>query len=257
MKLSNISLRLSAMICKVYFSPTGGTKKCLDLLCPEAIEIDLSKRDYDGKLQFSASDMLYVAMPSFGGRCPSLAIERLKSIRGNGTKAVLLAVYGNRAFEDTLIELYDTLKEQGFIIKAAASAIAEHSMIREIAAGRPDDDDRKRLLSFKASIEKRLQEEEVLEEVPGRCPYKSIGSFLKPHATLSCIRCGKCYLSCPSGAIDEMRPNLTDDAKCIGCARCIAICPEKAREYDAAEFEIVEERIKRLAEERKEPELFL
>ena len=53
------------------------------------------------------------------------------------------------------------------------------------------------------------------------------------------------------------RPNLTDDAKCIGCARCIAICPEKAREYDAAEFEIVEERIKRLAEERKEPELFL
>ena len=102
-----------------------------------------------------------------------------------------------------------------------------------------------------------LTEEEVLEEVPGRCPYKSIGSFLKPHANASCIRCGKCYLSCPSGAIDEMRPNLTDDAKCIGCARCIAICPEKAREYDAAEFEIVEERIKRLAEERKEPELFL
>ena len=245
------------MIYKAYFSPTGGTKRCLDILAGKGNEIDLAKKDYSEKYLLKDDDILYVALPSFGGRCPSLAINRIESIRGENTNAVIVAVYGNRAFEDTLIELYDKLKQQGFIIKAAVAAIAEHSMIREIASGRPDDEDRKRLISFKEIIDERLKGEETLESVPGARPYKSIGTFLKPHATESCIRCGQCYKSCPIGAIDEMRPNLTDESKCIGCARGIAICPEKAREYDKEAFKSTKERITRLAEGRKEAELFL
>ena len=245
------------MIYKAYFSPTGGTRKCLDILCPEGKEIDLTRRDYYEDYHLTSSDILYVALPSFGGRCPALAIERLKKIKGANTKAVIMAIYGNRAFEDTLIELYDNLNSQGFIITAALSCIAEHSMIREIAKGRPDEEDKKKLSSFKPIIMKSLEKREKIKNIPGSRPYKSISKFLTPKADEKCIRCGKCYISCPSGAIDEMMPNLTDEEKCIGCARCIAICPQKARKYEDEAFSAVKERIKKLAAERKEAELFL
>lgn len=69
--------------------------------------------------------MVLIAMPSFGGRAPAVAIERLKKNKGNGAKCTLVVVYGNRAYEDTLIEMEDAAKECGFSIFAAISSVAE------------------------------------------------------------------------------------------------------------------------------------
>lgn len=79
---------------------------------------------------------------------PQAATERLSAIRGNGAKAVLLCVYGNRAYEDTLVELEDTAKQAGFRVIAAIAAIAEHSIARQFATGRPDAQDQARLHTF-------------------------------------------------------------------------------------------------------------
>ena len=95
---------------EICFSPTGGTKKVSTFLVNEfsgeSVNIDLS----DSKTGFqdislSADDIAVIAVPSYGGRVPVPAAERLSMIRGNGAKAIIVCVYGNRAYEDTLVEL--------------------------------------------------------------------------------------------------------------------------------------------------------
>ena len=68
-------------------------------------------------------------MPAFGGAAPQLALDRLSRIHGNGALCVIAAVYGNRAYEDTLVLLEDYAQTAGFQVIAAVSAVAEHSII--------------------------------------------------------------------------------------------------------------------------------
>lgn len=128
----------------IHFSPTGGTRKVANLLTSkltqEACEIDLT----DPTLPFETisldkEDIALLAVPSYSGRVPAPALQRIAALKGNGAKAILVCVYGNRAFEDTLIELLDTTKKAGFKTIAAVAAIAEHSIAHRYAAGRPDD----------------------------------------------------------------------------------------------------------------------
>ena len=87
---------------EIYFSPTGGTKKVTEIIgsawtC-EKERIDLmNPRLEPAGYSFTASDICIVAVPSFGGRVPETALERLKKMNGGGAKTVLAAVYGNRA----------------------------------------------------------------------------------------------------------------------------------------------------------------
>ena len=76
---------------------------------------------------FSKEDLCIIGVPSFGGRVPAIALERIKALSGNNATAILITVYGNRAYEDTLIELEDTLIEKNFTCQAAIAAVAEHS----------------------------------------------------------------------------------------------------------------------------------
>ena len=91
-------------------------------------------------------------MPSFGGRAPAVAIERLKQISGNGAKCTLVCVYGNRAYEDTLVEMEDAANHCGFQVVAAIAAVAEHSILSQYASNRPDASDEKQLVNFADQI---------------------------------------------------------------------------------------------------------
>ena len=95
-----------------------------------------------------------IAVPSYGGRVPAVAIQRLAAVHGNGAPAILMVVYGNRAFEDTMAELEDTARQAGFKIAAGVAAVAEHSIVREFAAGRPDAQDQAQLSAFAARSRK-------------------------------------------------------------------------------------------------------
>ena len=95
---------------QIIFSPTGGTKKVADLLAGEwnlkRETVDLTDPSVDfGSISVEKEELTLIAVPSYGGRVPALAAKRFRQIKGNGARCVIVCVYGNRAYEDTLTEL--------------------------------------------------------------------------------------------------------------------------------------------------------
>lgn len=133
-------------IIEIVFSPTGGTQKAADIIASEWNEpvrkIDLSDPDTDfSAIRLEKEDVAVIAVPSFGGRAPEPAVKRLGEIHGNQALCTAVCVYGNRAYEDTLIELSDAARKSGFRVIAGIAAIAEHSIMHQYASGRPDQQD--------------------------------------------------------------------------------------------------------------------
>lgn len=248
----------------IVFSPTGGTKKVADCLTT-ALEGDVTTVDLtDSKQNFNVvsltkEDVAVISVPSYGGRVPTVAVERLGMLHGNDAKAVLVCVYGNRAYEDTLVELGDAAKQAGFRVIAAVAAVAEHSIARQFAAGRPDAQDEAQLSDFAKQIHHKLSAADTSEPaIPGNRPYKKAGGVgMVPKATKECTKCGVCAVQCPVQAIDKEEPKKVDEKACISCMRCIAVCPQGARKLNSAMLSAASLMLKKVCSERKECELFL
>ncbi|MGB4610676.1 MAG: EFR1 family ferrodoxin [Saccharofermentanales bacterium] len=222
----------------IHFSPTGGTKKVADILVKslsdEYQEIDLCQEIES--LSLAEQDLCVVSVPTYGGRVPKIVIERLRKISAHGAKAILNCVYGNRAWEDTLTELQDTLEKLGFVCIAAIAAVAEHSIFRQYATGRPDAKDSAELTGFAEKIQNKLKSHEYGPlDLPGSHDiYKDYNVLpFKPEGNENCIACGLCAKNCPVSAIDFDNPRMTDKDQCISCMRCIGICPVHARDLDS------------------------
>ena len=249
---------------QIVFSPTGGTQKVADTITLKwdkpARKIDLS----DPKTDFAAislekEDIAVIAVPSFGGRVPALAVERLEKIHGNGAMCVAVCVYGNRAYEDTLIELNDAVAKSGFQVIAGIAAIAEHSIMHQYATGRPDEEDRTQLQGFAEKILEKISNADMsAPQIPGNRPYKKAGGAgLVPKADHKCNACGLCAEKCPAQAISRENPRETDGKKCISCMRCISVCPQSARKVNSAMVSVAAMAIKKACSEKKSNELFL
>lgn len=248
----------------IVFSPTGGTEKAAALLTKaldgEAAAIDLT----DSKQNFSAirltgEDVTVIAVPSYGGRVPAVAVDRLSAIQGQGARAVLVCVYGNRAYEDTLVELEDATQKADFRVIAAVTAVAKHSIVRQFASGRPDAEDAAQLTAFAREIQKKLSANDLSQpNLPGNRPYKKAnGTGMVPKATRACNRCGVCAAVCPVQAIHKEDPTKVDEKACISCMRCVSVCPQTARKVNPLLLSAASLMLKKVCTGRKECELFL
>lgn len=248
---------------QVLFSPTGGTQKVAEIITEvwdtKVETVDLTDPACSPPV-FQKEDLVLIAVPSFGGRVPALAVQRLERIQGGGAGCVLVCVYGNRAYEDTLVELQDCAERCGFRVLAAVAAIAEHSILHQYAAGRPDPQDAEDLQTFSRKILEKYRQggEGLTSTLPGNRPYKKAGGVgMVPKAGNDCVACGLCAKQCPAQAISPENIRTADSGKCIACMRCVVRCPHEARKVNGAMVAAAALALKKSCSVRKENELFL
>lgn len=156
--------------------------------------------------------------------------------------------------------LTDALKTDRIddVIEVDLTAVTEHSMLRSVAAGRPDADDAKVLQEYAARIRAKLAAGDLsIPKVPGMRPYKELpndtGGII---CTENCVECGQCVPLCPMGAISEEDPRVTDDSLCIGCMRCTCVCPAGARMLAPEKQAFIKGLLESFAGGRKENEFW-
>ena len=249
----------------VHFSPATTSKKIVLQISKKIgennTEIDFLKNPLESEISLDVEDVLVVVMPVFSGRIPALCVPMLKNLKGNKTPVIVSVAYGNREYEDALLELSDILKEQGFLIIAAAAFIGEHSIFKQVAHNRPDEKDLHKINEFAELCAAKLNTftgntEELC--ISGNNPYRLTSNIpLKPKGDSKCISCGICVKICPTDAIDVNTPRKTDKKKCITCTACITACPEKARYLGGILYKFVGRKFTKKNSTRKEPEWFL
>jgi ferredoxin len=258
----------------IYFSPTQTTKKVLEAILQgtgiaKAVHMDLTPPGAASRKPAELEgELAIIGCPVYTGRVPLDMIARLRQIKGRNTPAVIVVVYGNRAYEDALRELRDVAVEAGFRPLAAAAFIGEHSFsstVTPVAMGRPDPEDLRKASEFGRSAREKMKQFGsstviVPIQVPGNLPYKERGALanIAPMTDEAlCTKCGKCASACPTAAIRIEQTVITDAGTCIRCCACVKICSDEARSMQDSRIREVAERLSKNCSDRKEPEIYL
>ena len=223
---------MSSIVRAVYFSPTRTTKTIVQevagaLAAPLGASVEVTDLTLPAQrpadVSCAADDVLVFGFPVYAGRVPVLLRDEFAHLEGRGTPAVVVGLYGNRAFDDALLEAADLLEERGFNVTAAGAFIGEHSLTARVGTGRPDDADIAVAQRFGADLGERLAR--------------------------------ICVARCPLGIIDEDDPALVG-AGCLHCCACVKSCPEDAKRFSSESTDQVIAMLESKCLERKEPELF-
>jgi len=243
----------------LYFSPTGNTRRAGLAIASEIAE-RINETDLGKCAEVSlTADTVIVAAPVFSGRIPALVSEKLSRLDGRGKKAVTAVVYGVRAYEDALLELNDVMEAAGFEIVASCALVAQHSIVREVGRGRPDEADIEEIKSFAGDALMRIESGECRAvTVPGNRPYREGGKGGTTPITLpDCRGCGHCASVCPTEAIQILDgAPVTDGEKCIMCMACVAKCPARSRVLPTAVLNRLTERLSAFRDVQRENEFF-
>ena len=249
----------------ITFSPTHTSKQVGEAIVRGTGISDVARTDLTfhpaGKLEIPENTLTVITVPVYGGKVAPPALERMKDVHASGAPAVLVAVYGNRAYEKALVELDAFASDRGFKVIAGATFIGEHSYSTEkypVAAGRPDERDLAVAADFGKQISDKIAsatEPEKLYAVDvrkirrPRQPFFPLFRFLRKVIALRksgvplprtpwvedeslCTHCGACAKMCPVSAIAKGDELNTDAERCIKCCACVKGCPQKARVYD-------------------------
>ena len=257
-----------------YFSPTGTTKRVLEGIAQgvqaDVVEaLDLTPPEARrGALPQMHGELTILGAPVYAGRIPPEAAHRLRRLRANGTPAVVVVVYGNREYEDALLELRDFAVEVGFRPIAGGAFIGEHSFDSEatpIATGRPDAQDLRKSVTFGQMIRDKMEGIHALDEipplqVPGDLPYRERmeGRAISPVSNGAlCTKCEGCVAVCPMAAITVGDNVVVDQNECILCSACVKACASGAMDWQDPWVMRVAKWLSTDHGDKKEPEMYL
>ena len=252
----------------VYFSPTGTTKKisayiAKGLGAKAVIHHDMTLPTADVET-FLTDGVVIIGIPVYAGRVPELCLQRLQSITSKGLPAVLVVLYGNREFEDALVELRDMSVVQGFNVIAAGAFIGEHSYSTPacpIAAGRPNTEDLNLAVEFGKQVAAKIERNAFdCPEIDGNVPYKErvhIGGVAPETDNEKCTLCGECATVCPSGVINVSDSVTTHADNCVMCCACVKICKVEARPFNHPRIEERRAMLQKNCSKQKAPKIFL
>lgn len=249
----------------MYFSPAGGTKRITQRLTKpwqlSGATIDLLQTPLTEESTLAADELLIIGLPVYAGRIPAHCREQLQKLHGQQTPAIAAVIYGNRDYDDALLELTELLIAQGFTVIAAGAFIAPHSIFPKVGAGRPDAIDEQIITDFTAQARQRLHdltsESRPAITVKGNNPYRDPAPIpLKPSANRHCTGCGACAKICPTGATSPQDLRKTDASKCIACTACIHICPAHARSFRGLPYQIAQRSFSKKCAAYQKPEVF-
>jgi ferredoxin/protein involved in ribonucleotide reduction len=265
-----------------YFSATETTKKIVTGIAGKLVErsggksvvnIDFTLPDARKEsAAFAENDIVIAGVPVYAGRVPNVLLKYLNTIEGNGALAVAVVVYGNRHYDDALIEWRDILESRNFKVFAAGAFIGEHSFSRILGKNRPDVQDMLHVAEFADQIYQKItasQNDLETVSVPGKQPYQPYyrpkdknGNPVAlhkvvPETSSNCIQCGLCASLCPMGSIDaENESRIT--GICIKCCACIKNCPVQAKYFDDANYLWHKQELEvAFTSPRREPEFFI
>ncbi|WP_129600161.1 EFR1 family ferrodoxin [Anaerophilus nitritogenes] len=265
----------------MYFSATDTTKKVVLGIGNKVLERmgnqdHLNNIDFtlpkvrETTVSFTEEDVVIVGVPVYAGRVPNVLLKYLNTIEGNGALAVAVVLYGNRNYDDALIELKDILESNGFNVMGGAAFVGEHSFSKTLAKNRPDQQDMDIVNKFADEIYKKIATQSPIESVivKGNTPYRKYymprdrsGTpvdirKVKPKTNNNCKNCKICVEVCPMGSID-----FEDVSKfngiCIKCGACIKKCPSNAKYYDDEDYLRHKYELEEEYASRKTPELFI
>jgi NAD-dependent dihydropyrimidine dehydrogenase PreA subunit/flavodoxin len=276
-RLELISKQISAL----YFSATGTTKKIVTGIADKISENIVGKIEIDNidftlpearkqAVSFGKEHILVVGVPVYAGRVPNVLLKYLKAVEGNGASAVAVVVYGNRNYDDALIELQDILAADGFKVIAGGAFIGEHSFSRTLGQNRPDEHDMAIAVDFANRIYKKITTpgEVPAVAVKGNRPYRDYYKprdknanpvdirKVSPKTNNDCINCKLCADICPMGSIDPGDVSKVTGI-CIKCCACIKNCPVGAKYFDDENYLRHKQELEIKFTERREPEVFV
>jgi ferredoxin len=232
----------------IYFSPTGTTRETIAAVA-EGLSVERVNR-YDLTYveetcaQTIDDGVAIIGIPVYAGRVPIDALKRLENFKARNIPTILIALYGNREFEDALVELCDVVTQKGFKVIAAGAFIGEHSYStpeRPIAEGRPDVHDLKQAKEFGQKVLEKLTKNDLsLPSIDGNHPYKDrvkFGGVAPETVANKCTLCGKCADACPVHVIKVSDSVVTQAENCIMCAACTRVCEFGARHFNHPRIE--------------------
>jgi len=257
----------------VYFSPTATTKKILEGISrgisaghAEHCELTLPDSCTVEALEAHA-DLTLIGAPVYAGRIPAVAAERISRLRAANGPVVVVVIYGNRAYEDALLELSGLAEQLGFRPVAGGAFIGEHSFSNTetpIAVGRPDREDLLMAEAFGDTIRRKLASAGSFADlpalqVPGNIPLKERPVLPAASPVTKedlCTKCGDCVFLCPTAAISLNDVLTTDEQACIHCCACVKGCPLQARIVEDERIRKITQWLSTNFQQRREPETF-
>jgi ferredoxin len=260
MKINNIHL--------IYFSPTGTTRKVIDAISEGLSGTEIYRYDltypFGMTEQYFQDGVAVIGAPVYAGRIPVDCLKRMAQYKAKNIPTVLVALYGNREFEDALVELRDVSLTQGFNVIAAGAFIGEHSYSTSeypIAVGRPDVNDLQLAKSFGQQIAAKINNDDFKTPiVEGHFPYKErvkFGGVAPSTNPETCTLCGRCAQVCPVGIVTVSDSVTTQAEQCIMCSACVKECAFGSRIFDHPVMIERQEFLVKNCSAPKAPKLFL